>query len=208
MLQRAASPVLPGLLAAVLVLCGCQAGTQTDRAPASPSARATGLGGLDSAATLVQREAFCGRLEAGAPQRALGGEVVDTEEYSPGDTAEVVEGTRAVADEWSCTYRSDRGVSARAWLFAPPITARRAGVLVRAARGRGCTPPTPRRDFGRPSVGRVCPSGDQTTVSWRGLFGDAWLACSLTAPRAETGRAELIARAEAWCAEVLSATGS
>ena len=65
--------------------------------------------------------------------------------------------------------------------------------------------PAPRRRrTARPSVALICPAGDRRWASFRGLFGDAWLACSLSAP-ATLGDQELLDRAGRWCVAVAEA---
>ena len=198
------SSLVAAATASLVLLTGCHdsadSAGSSDRSSASP----TGLDRMDTLALPVERAAFCGQLERGAPARALGGEVADATEYAPGDTVEVIEGEEAVSHEWSCTYASDAGVEARAWLFAPPITRDRGRALARDARVEGCRPVQQRVEFGRGSVGLVCDDLRGRTVSWRGLFGDAWLACSVRAPR-ETRVVELADRTQLWCAEVARA---
>ncbi len=86
------------------------------------------------------------------------------------------------------------------------MTARTAAELVGAARGaKGCRPLDGAADFGRTSVGLACTTERGTRVSYRGLFGDAWLACSV---EARTPLAELSRRTDEWCAAVVqSAAG-
>ena len=88
------------------------------------------------------------------------------------------------------------------------MTRTRATDLVADAAGReGCTTAAPAPANGAPSVALVCPAGDRTWASFRGLFGDAWLSCSLAAP-AQLGEKELLDRAGRWCVAVAQAASS
>lgn len=189
----------------VLTLTGCTgSGDASQQSAGTPSPSPVDLQQLDTDAMVIAREPFCGRLAPGTPARALGAEVDDVTEYGPGDTVEVVQGVTDVADEWSCSYGSADDITARAWLFAPPVTRARAQTLVEGARAEECTPAGV--SFGTPSIGLVCEGESGTTASWRGLFGDAWLACSLRSPAGSTTTvAELRARASLWCADVATA---
>ncbi|UAL29094.1 hypothetical protein K8W59_15015 [Nocardioides rotundus] len=186
-----------------LVASGCTAdgggsSEPSSSAPASP----TGLDRLPTDELVVARGAFCDRLADAAPGRAVGGEVEDEEAYEPGDTAVLAPGVRDVAHEWSCSYTSGETV-ARAWLFTPPVTPEQARRLARSAVTEQCRE-VPGAEYGDPSVKVVCRNKQAVSVSWRGLFGDAWLSCSLRAP-ADTDLDELTRRASVWCADVASA---
>lgn len=186
-----------------LVVSGCTAGgggssEPSSSAPASP----TGLDRLPTDELVVARGAFCDRLADAAPGRAVGGEVEDEESYGPGDTAMLAPGVRDVAHEWSCSYTSGQTV-ARAWLFTPPVTPEQARRLARSAVTERCRE-VPGEEYGDPSVKVVCRNKRTVSVSWRGLFGDAWLSCSLRAP-AGTDLDELTGRASVWCADVARA---
>ena len=63
-------------------------------------------------------------------------------------------------------------------------------------------------DFGSPAVTTRCrtPKGG-IEVGDFGLFGDAWLSCTLGS-RAEEDRADLAERTSRWCAAVVTAAGS
>jgi hypothetical protein len=195
--------------AALVLLAGCTGGGGEEPEPepgAASSATTSTLADVDVASLPVHRGEFCGLVAKGAPQAALDGEVEETVEYGVGEEAEVVPGTTDVSGEYSCTFTAADGTAARAWVFAPPVTPDRARRLTRAARDRDCR----ERDgsYGRPSVSLVCRSGKRLQVSHRGLFGDAWLACSLAAPAAGADRADLVARADAWCLSVAEAAAS
>jgi hypothetical protein len=99
---------------------------------------------------------------------------------------------------------------ARSWVFVPPVTPARAAQLAAAARRMPDCASISAAKFGAPAVGTLCHGGERTTVTYRGLFGDAWLACSLDAPitpdkpAGASGAADkaLVARAGIWCVRV------
>lgn len=195
--------LLPALVAVCLVASGCTGGGGGSSEPSpSTSPSPTGLDRLPTDGLVVARGPFCDRLEEAAPGRAVGGEVEDEAAYEPGDRVVIAPGVRDVAHEWSCSYTSG-ATRARAWLFTPPVTREQARRLVRSAVTSRCRQ-TPGAEYGDPSVKVVCRNERSLTVSWRGLFGDAWLACSLRAP-VGTGLDELTGRASVWCAEVARA---
>ena len=111
---------------------------------------------------------------------------------------------RDVAHEDGCRFDGPSRTSAAAWVFAPPVAPQRADELVAAATSddRGCREVPGAAAYGDPSVARTCRTGPLRETRYAGLVGDAWLTCSLSAPRS-VERAELEARADAWCAAVL-----
>ncbi|RJS45161.1 hypothetical protein [Nocardioides cavernaquae] len=141
--------------------------------------------------------------------------------------------TGDIAHEYGCIFDGETGLTAKAWVFAPPVTPDEATRLVaEAGKVRGCQPVDP-HDFGSPAVGTLCRTSTTTTVTYRGLFGDAWLSCSITAPVAKpadqpasgaastataaseaaptagvlTGKA-LTDRAGSWCVQVATTAAS
>jgi hypothetical protein len=111
-----------------------------------------------------------------------------------------------VAHEFGCSWSAADGGEARGWVFAPPVTAAQARRLVRtAARTTGCTELPDAAVFGTPSVAVTCTDGATQTVSYRGLFGDAWLACSLQGV-GPVDPVELAERADRWCATVVTSS--
>jgi hypothetical protein len=194
--------------AALVLLAGCTSGGEEQEPPpeAASSTTPSTLADADVTSLPVQRGEFCGLVAEGAPQAALDGEVDEAAEYGVGEEAEIVPGTTDVSDEFSCTFTGADGTAARAWVFAPPVTRDRARGLVREARGEGCEEPEQAGRFGTPSVALVCREGERLTASYRGLFGDAWLACSVSGSSAS--RADLLARTEQWCLAAAEAAAS
>ena len=195
----------------------------------APTAHATTtLAQVDTTTMVVARRPFCDGIAAADVTAALGGEATDASSYSDGDKASLTspEGTvDDVAQEFGCTW-TGTGTAARAWVFAPPVTPGWAGQLA-AQVPKGCTR-KPGPAYGRPSVALSCgpartgagtgagtragasaaASGapGATTVSLRGLFGDAWLSCELTG-RPDEPAATVAARADRWCLAVARAAG-
>ena len=98
---------------------------------------------------------------------------------------------------------------ARAWLFAPPVTPARARDLIKAAgAAKGCRPEPQDPGFGQQSVAVVCDKGGTTTASYRGLFGDAWLSCSVAVATGSVDQPALLDRTGRWCVQVAEAASA
>jgi len=181
-----------------------------EEAPAQPVTTAptytsTPLADYDTSVVALSRAPFCDRLSQDALTEALDGEPGPTTAYANGEAAEIAPGLDDVAHEYGCRIEGAVGAEVRAWLFAPPVTRSRATDLVdEAAQRSSCTRATEAPAYGAPSVALVCPAGDRRWASFRGLFGDAWLACSLAGPATLTDR-ELLDRAGRWCVAVAEA---
>lgn len=176
--------------------------------PEAPSYTSTPLADFDTSVVAVRRAPFCDRLADEAVVEALGSEAGATTSYRNGQSAELAPGLEDVAHEYGCRISGARGAEVRAWMFAPPVTRDRATDLVEDAAGReGCARATPSPAYGAPSVAVICPAGDRSWVSFRGLFGDAWLVCSLAAPARLTEQ-EQLDRTGRWCVAVAQAASS
>ncbi len=190
-----------------LVPVGIGVGVSADRttAPEVASYRGTDLADFDSSTAVVRRAPFCAVVPGEGVSEALGaeGELV---EYDNGEQAPALPGGD-VAHEYGCVWTAPDGGTARGWVFAPPVTAARAQEIVRAAPAKGCATTAGAPAFGSPSVALVCVAGTTRTASYRGLFGDAWLSCSLTQPAA-LPEAELVARTGRWCVAVARAAAT
>lgn len=168
------------------------------------------LAELDTTTLALPRAELCTRVPTDAVTAALGGEPTRVVAYGNGDTAVLTAQVRDVSHEFGCTFaRGPRTV--RAWLFAPPVTVRTAERLADdAARARGCRRVVGAAAFGAPSVALRCPLDPaaarerpgQSLFEWsyRGLFGDAWLTCTLLARGDDASAGE---RADRWCAAVV-----
>ena len=114
-----------------------------------------------------------------AVEEALGAAPEEASAYGNGDQARLAPGIRDRAHEYGCSWTAD-GTTAAAWVYAPPVSRVVATELLRQARAvKGCEPVTAAPAYGEPSAGLVCTSTRGREVTFRGLFGDAWLVCSL-----------------------------
>ncbi|MCD4533945.1 hypothetical protein LRP67_07615 [Nocardioides sp. cx-169] len=176
---------------------------QDDDAPTS--APSVPLTDFDTTDLTAERGAFCDRVPEEAVREALGAEPVAETSYGNGERTDLTAGVRDVAHEYGCTWSAEDGTVARAWVFAPPVTAETAATLVAAARKtRGCRVVPGAPAYGVPSLALQCERGGTRQQSYRGLFGDAWLTCELSAPAA-VAAAALQERADRWCVTVASA---
>lgn len=190
-----------------LVLVGAAACQGDSPTPTSlPSESSTPLASYETAGLSVAREAFCARIAPVEVVEALGGEVASSTSYNNGEPAQVTSRVKDVAHEFDCTWTAADGTTARAWVFAPPVTRARARDLEKQARAMAdCRPDEGAPDFGTHSVALLCGASRFTTASYRGLFGDAWLTCSLRTRAQGTDQGELLDRAGRWCVTVVEA---
>lgn len=199
--------LLPLVVALGLVTTGCS-GSEDPAAAPSATEVGTPLADLETSELTVVRGSFCDRVAAPAVEAAIGGEPATSRAHDNGERLELGDG-RDVVHEFGCDYRAEDGTSARAWVFAPPVPPGRATQLVEAAVApRGCRPDPRAPAFGRPSVALVCSGDGGVEASYRGLFGDAWLTCSVEVPSATADEGDLLGRAGRWCAAVLAAAGA
>jgi hypothetical protein len=95
---------------------------------------------------------------------------------------------------------------ARAWVFAPPVTRTQASVLVVGVRRTAGCRVLDGHGFGSPALGALCTTRGRADASYRGLFGDAWLTCSVAdGGREKLSREQLLRRAGDWCVQVATA---
>ncbi|WP_372726991.1 hypothetical protein [Nocardioides sp.] len=190
-----------GLVAVVLSLTPALVACSGDDAP-DPVAVSTPATPLESFATeslTGVRGPFCEAIADTEVAELLDSPVTKATSYDNGERARVVDGTKDVAHEFSCTWRTEDATVARAWVFAPPVTPARARDLARdlarAARtGEGCAKVKGAPAFGAPSVAVRCTEGRISTVSFHGLFGAAWLSCSV-----ESRGPDVLDLAGRWC---------
>jgi hypothetical protein len=167
--------------------------TPAPQAPADPLAAR--LASVDTTTLTVRRAAFCAALGDAAASAALGAPATSRASWKPGDRIEVSARTKDVGDEYGCSWSSASGSTARAWIFAPPVTPDRAKQLAASKPASTCAPLRRMPAFGSPTSALTC--GDDTVV--RGLFGDAWVSCALT-----SHDRDLVGR---WCLAVARAAG-
>ncbi len=206
-LLLAATVVTALVVGGVLVLREPEPEDGGDTAPrtAPEPAPAATLADVDTTGLVVTRDAFCDALPEAAVADALGGEPTAADAYANGERAVLADGVEDVAHEFGCVW-STGTAEVRAWVFAPPVSADDARALRKAAlRTDGCRPSEDAAGFGDPTVALVCRTPDGPVVSYRGLFGDAWLACSVGG----AGSREQVAdRADRWCAAAALAASS
>lgn len=193
------APAAALALVASVTLSSCSGGDQRARRPSEPS---TPLASFDSTSLTLPREAFCDRVTAASVKRALGAAPQQASVYEPGEKAPLTPSVSDVADEFSCTFQAGEA-TARAWLFAPPVSPGDARTMVvDLRRTTGCASDTEAPAFGDPSLALVCRSGGRAEASYRGLFGDAWLSCSVSVATADADPKDLVDRAGRWCVAV------
>lgn len=198
---------LRALLIAVLATGATVAGVVLARPPErtddAPRYESVPLAAYDTSTVTLARAAFCDALPDDAVAEGLGGGAESATGWGNGDRARLTSSVRDVAHEFGCVWRTS-SATARAWVFAPPVTERRARELVDAARSdERCEAITDAPAFGRPSSGSVCTDDARERVTFRGLFGDAWVTCEISAtPGAGE---ELVDRTGRWCVAVVEA---
>ena len=178
-------------------------GPAAPSAPTSPTTQplATRLGSVDTTTAVVRRGPFCDAVAGADVQAAVEDPSPAAASWSNGDQ---LGSSNDVAHEYGCSWTAPAGTVASGWVFAPPVTVQRAQELVASAKGRpGCKPLPGAAAYGSPSVALTCTTGGTTTLSYRGLFGDAWLVCQLAGSHA-TDPADV---ADRWCASVLGSAG-
>lgn len=193
-------------LLALLALGGCSSGDAEQPAAQPTPDRGTPLGRFHSKRVAVTRGEFCDRLPAAAVERALGSSPRRERTYRSGQRVKLSASVHDIVHENGCILSGPKGTVARAWVFAPPVTRDRARELAAAAaRMPGCSAVGDAPAFGKPSVATVCPAakGGGTVAAYAGLFGDAWLSCSLSSR--ELDRPTLLDRTGRWCVEVAKA---
>lgn len=181
------------------------AGRTPGATPTPTPPAATPLADFDTSTVAVQRMPFCDLVAPTSVETALGGAPTEQDDYANGDTAALTKRVTDVSHEYGCTW-SVPGTAARAWVFAPPVTRRQARALVSDAVDQDtCARIDGAPSFGRPSVGVVCETGAGLRTSYRGLFGDAWLTCSLQGP---FEREDAVARTGELCVAVAQAAST
>ncbi len=198
----AAAVIVTALVVSVRERGGSDESAATPRTPTR-----TPLADFDTTSLTLTRGDFCALVDPAAVEDVLGGKPRSTDTYANGDARTSDDGRRDVAHEYGCTWTAPDGTTARAWIFAPPVTADRAAAL-RAATitTPGCTRVTGAAAFGDPTAAVRCQAGGSTTTTYQGLFGDAWLSCSLG--DAEASRAVLRDRTGRWCVAVAKAAAA
>ncbi|MDR6173409.1 hypothetical protein QE364_004009 [Nocardioides zeae] len=205
--RRSVTASAAAVAAAVLLagLAGCSGDDEPEEA-APTAAPPPVLTDLDTTALVVERASFCDDVDPAAVAAALGtGEDSEAQAapYSSGDAVDLGTGEERLVHELGCRWGDGAAspAGAAAWVFVPPVPPADAEEYVAATPTDGCNV-LEGPAFGAPTLALACALDGATEVSFRGLFGDAWLTCTLTAPTATTSAEELVERAGAWCAAV------
>lgn len=202
LLLLAASVVSVTIVALVVVLD--PSGGEPDPARDETFAT-TPLRDLDTTGLAVARAGFCAAVDPREVSAALGGDATSSSGYDNGDEVGLPDGSTDVAHEFGCSWSLDDGSEARAWVFAPPVDGERAARLLAEARRSGCAVLGEEPAYGEPSIALLChDEAPLTFVSYRGLFGDAWVTCELGEEPREAIDA-FVARVGAWCGAVARA---
>ncbi len=182
------------LLGALTTAAGCSNGTKAAPEQADTSVEPTSAPvATDLTSLRLPREEFCDRI----PESLLGdtlGAVPALEQWRNGDPLPG-SGTGAIGHEYGCRW-TGATASAAAWVYAPPTDAsgaKRWGEQLLKHSAKGCRGTQDAAAFGRHPVAQQCRGSKATgpTTTWAGLFGDAWLVCSWTGPRAAAQASEL-----------------
>jgi pyruvate/2-oxoglutarate dehydrogenase complex dihydrolipoamide acyltransferase (E2) component len=199
--------LLAGAVTAVAVGAGIVVLGDDGTRREEPTSASMPLTSFDTSQVTILRTGFCDRVADAAVNQALQTPPRRDVSYGNGDRVRLTPGVRDRAHEYGCSW-SAGGTTAEAWVFAPPVTRATAGDLLRRARAtRACEPIPDAPVYGDPSAGLVCTTGSSKEVSFRGLFGDAWLVCSLSSDDVSAGQAPeaAIDRAGRWCVSVARA---
>lgn len=203
--QLRVTQVVAAVTAVVLgsaLIAGC--GGDDDPAPA-PATAGPPISELTTSELNLVRVDFCDLVPKAAVRRALAGAARSASSWGNGDPVPGG-GPGDVGHEVGCAWKGAGGRTARAWVFARPVSPAFAGSLVRAGaeqeRCRAVKGPA----FGKPALTQVCTvpeknvTGLVTRFRHAGLFGDTWLTCEVTGPAAK--RDDVRSRAGSWCVGV------
>lgn len=202
------------VLAVGLLTVACSGGEEPEEEAAPPPPPR--LSELDTTSLVVGRDAFCEAVDEDRVTDALGTPAADAEAltWANGEPAAVLGGSE-LAHEEGCSWTAADGTQAAAWVFVPPVPPAEAEEHAAAAAAvEGCAPLEGAEAYGAPTVALTCTSAATEsraagrTVSFRGLFGDAWLTCTLAAPGEPAADDDLAARAADWCAAVAVAASA
>jgi len=194
----------PGMrIAAVVLLLALSGCTSDPGSPATPSTDPDppALSSIDATRVSVARAEFCDRVSPTAVEAVVGRSGAKMMAWANGDRLPSA-GKGEVGNEYGCRWQAGR-TTASAWVFAPPVDPAKAQQLVSDAKGMKCARLRDAPAFGSPSVAVRCDLNAPTTIQQlSGLFGEAWLSCSLVTTR---GQVPSVERLGDWCAAVLAA---
>jgi hypothetical protein len=164
---------------------------------------------VDLSALPIARRPFCNLLPRSDVEEALAGPVTKATQYGNGSKTKMAPGLADVSHEYNCTFDGAHGSQVRVWVFAQPVQTGTAKFLARQAlKTPGCQQARAPK-FGTPTAPTLCrtSSPKATVITLRGLFGQAWLSCQLTAPGRDDPKAAQ-QRADDWCVKVATALGA
>ena len=200
-LPRVAAGAVCAVLAMSVALTGC---ASDEPQKSAPSPAPTPITGLNTTVMQVPRIDFCAAVPDDAVTDALGGKPDSKATYGNGDREKLDGAGEDVVHEIGCSWSTDEGSTARAWVFARPVDATFARRVVASNKDAAGCRVVSGPAYGRPTATQVCrlPGGDQR-VRHAGLFGQTWLSCEVSAPSAQA--AGIRGRADAWCVQVANA---
>lgn len=203
--KRRPSPGPATAIAGVLLLAtaACSADPEVGE-PSTGSTGSTGataeptpLADYDTSAVTVVRAAFCDRVSDGAIAAAVADDASEGQSWQPGKR---LPDSSAIGNEFGCAWTAGP-VTARAWVFAPPVTPARAKDLLDEVVGKKCQG-LQTAELGEPSISQRC-DGTAGLTGIYGLVGDAWLSCEIS------GRDDVdVDLVGEWCVAVLEALRS
>lgn len=179
--------------ALLLAPAGCSEDSAPSRPEAEPTAEPTPLGDYDTTDLTLVRGEFCDRVADAAVLAALEEQPTRRDSWSPGAR---LPGTRDISNEFGCAWMNG-SVKARAWVFAPPISASRAADFAAETVPKDCERLATASTPGSPGAAQHCARGPGLTGVY-GLVGDAWVGCEIAGTDDVTHVGE-------WCVAVLDA---
>jgi hypothetical protein len=186
-------------VAMALVLAGCA----TEKS-ATPAPSPTPIASLDTAAIQIPRIEFCRLVPSAAVTDALGGKAVSGAAYGNGDEVVLPGVGTDVVHEIGCSWTGTGESSARAWVFARPVSRGFAqDVVSSSTKAKGCRV-VAGAPYGEPSMLQVCTlRTGHVRIRHAGLFGQTWLTCEISA--SGVVQADLLTRTDRWCVKVANA---
>lgn len=203
--RRRSAHALVATAGALLALVGCSGQTPPEGPDAEPTVESTPLADYDTDGLTLVRGEFCERVTEAAVVTALGADPAETESWEPGRR---LPGSRDISNEFGCSWTTP-SVTARSWVFAPPVTRERATDLATELVGMKCEELADAPPLGDPGVAQRCGLNTGATLTgFYGLVGDAWVGCEVNrGPLSSTSPTEPAesARVGEWCVAVLEA---
>ena len=200
-MSRSPRIVLRSLIGAAAIGLGCVGCASSSTPTSAPTPQPTPLARLNTAAMELPRIDFCALVPRTAVKEALTAAHSSSTHWGNGQRTDLAGVGQQVVAEHGCAWTAGTAV-ARAWTYAPPVTAGLAQAVVAQSRQQGqrqrchdlSGPP-----FGQPSLTQICTDGGTHRVRHAGLFGDTWLTCEVAD---DAGVAAVRHRADAWCVDI------